>query len=321
MGLVDTIIGHNKEKQILLNALKKDRLATTYLFCGESGIGKRTFALEFAKVLNCEHPTAESDSCDHCSCCRKISSNNHPDLFVVAPESNVIRIEAIREVQEFLSLAPYEGRKKIVIIDDAHLMNQPASNAFLKTLEEPAANSLIILISNLPELLLETIRSRCFRLNFALLNEEETIQVLKRHLGIIEEEMLRALARLCMGRPGIFGGAEYEEIMGEFDNIAGALETKKVSDRVTDRTELEHWIERITIIFRDILLTMVHPHLKDALIVDSLQGFYNRISKKLDIDSIIKLYTRLTDLKRSLRFNINLSIARNYIESKLNEHY
>lgn len=321
MGLVDTIIGHTKEKHILLNALKKDRLATTYLFCGESGIGKRRFALEFAKVLNCEHPTTGSDSCDRCSSCRRISANNHPDLFVVTSESNVIRIEAIREVQEFLSLTPYEGRKKIVIIDDAHLMNQSASNAFLKTLEEPAAKSLIILISNLPELLLETIRSRCFRLNFSLLNEEEMIEVLKRHFEIKEVGTLRALARLCMGRPGILGGAEYEEILEEYESIAGALEKKAVSDRVKDRIELEYWIDRIIIILRDILLTRMYPQREDALIVSNLYGFYNRISKKFDIDSIIKIYTQLTDLKRSLRFNINLSIARNYIESRLNEQY
>jgi DNA polymerase-3 subunit delta' len=321
MGLTNTIIGHKKEKNILLNALKKDRLATTYLFCGESGIGKRTFALEFAKVINCEHPTSELDSCDRCDCCKKMSSNNHPDLFVVTSESNIIRIEAIREVQEFLSLAPYEGRRKIVIIDDAHLMNQPASNAFLKTLEEPAANSLIILISNLPELLLETIRSRCFRLNFSLLNEEETIQVLKRYLEIKEEGILRILAKLCMGRPGILGGTEYEEILEEFENIAGSLEKKSVSDRVKDRVELEYWIDRIIIILRDILLTKIYPHLEEALVVHHLYGFYNRISKKLDIDFIIKLYTQLIDLKRSLKFNINLSIARNYIESRLNEQY
>ncbi len=321
MGLLNTIIGHNKEKNILLNALKKDRLATTYLFCGESGTGKRTFALEFAKLLNCEYPTAESDSCDRCVSCKKISSNNHPDLFVVTPESNVIKIEAIREVQEFLSLAPYEGRKKIVIVDDAHLMNQSASNAFLKTLEEPAANSLIILISNLPELLLETIRSRCFRLNFSLLNEAETIQVLKRYLEIKEEGILRILARLCMGRPGILGGTEYEEILDEFESIADALEKKTVSDRVKDRIELEYWIDRIIIILRDILLTRMYPHMEEVLIVSNLYGFYSRISKKFDIDFIIKLYTQLIDLKRSLKFNINLSIARNYIESRLNEQY
>ena len=109
MSLLNTVIGHDREKYILLGSLKRGRVATTYLFTGESGIGKRLTALEFARAINCDNPVEEPrglDACDNCGSCRKFSAFVHPDLKIVEAESGVIKIDTIREVQEFLSFTP-----------------------------------------------------------------------------------------------------------------------------------------------------------------------------------------------------------------------
>ncbi len=322
MALLNRIAGHNRQKEIIINALRRGRIATTYLFCGESGIGKKTFAVEFARLLNCEAPLPGPDACDNCSSCRKISTNRHPDILLVSPEANIIKIEMIREVQEFLSMAPYEGKTKVVIIDEAHLMNQAASNAFLKTLEEPAPESLIILVSSLPEQLLETIRSRCFRLNFSPLNEDDTRDVIKTYLNVHGEASLETLLRLSMGRPGLVGSALSEGVLDEFDDFSRVLTHGSVPDRIKDRADMEHWIDRLLIILRDLVLVQTLPDTgKKVLFAANLEDFYSRVSKKFETDFIIKLYTQLNEIKRMLKFNINLAIARNVIESRLKEQY
>ena len=173
---------------ILLRTLSRNRVPSAYLFAGEAGIGKRYTALNFAKALNCLNPvtryalrvTSKSkiqdpelqtqnsepqtlnaelmDACDECASCKKIDAMTHPDLMAVAPEKGEIRVGEIRAVEVALSFKPFEGKRKVVIIDEADAMNQAAANAFLKTLEEPPDESLLILITAHPDMLPEPVR-------------------------------------------------------------------------------------------------------------------------------------------------------------------
>ncbi len=195
------IIGHDRPVAILRRALANDALAHAYLFCGESGIGKRMTALAFAAVLNCARPR-DGDACGSCPSCRKVASGNHPDVHVMTADGDEIKIDQVREAQATLALRPFEGRRKVLIVDGAEAMNEASSNAFLKTLEEPPGESLIILVTSMPQSLLATIRSRCQTLAFQPLPRSVLAPVLRERRGLGEEDawFLAALSRGSIGR-------------------------------------------------------------------------------------------------------------------------
>ena len=187
------ILGQEKPKQILKNALQNSSVAHAYLFYGQESIGKKKVAIELAKSLNCIS-SIEGNPCDQCSSCKKIEKRIHPDFFFLEPSKSspavreaIIKIEAIRELQKKLTYHPYEGKVKVGIIDDADLMNLQAANSFLKTLEEPPSATLLILISSHPFKLLPTIISRCQTIQFQPLNPENIKKILKKTLT---EEMI-----------------------------------------------------------------------------------------------------------------------------------
>ncbi|MFH1198999.1 MAG: AAA family ATPase [Candidatus Omnitrophota bacterium] len=158
------IKGQDSSLEILQGHMKNARLARGYLFLGPEGVGKVLTAKTLAKALNCKENNL--DSCDKCPSCLKIESNQHPDVHIVDSEDAEIKIEDIRNLQSQISLRPYEGRFKVFIIKNAHSLNQASGNAFLKTLEESPGESVIILLSDKPNLLLKTIISRCQAIKF-----------------------------------------------------------------------------------------------------------------------------------------------------------
>jgi DNA polymerase III subunit delta' len=165
---------------LLQRSLEQGRLAHAYLFSGEQLGNLEALAQTLAKTLNCQNPVRKAgvalDCCDHCLSCQKIESGNHADVFWVRPESKmrVIRMNQVtrrnesppRVLIEFVNLKPTEGEYKVAIIAAADRMNEQAANAFLKTLEEPPAKSILILLTTEPQRILETIVSRCARINF-----------------------------------------------------------------------------------------------------------------------------------------------------------
>lgn len=160
------IYGHSKQIGMLQKALASRRVGHAYIFCGISGIGKKTTALAFASALNCDKRANPPDACGSCPSCLKIMRGNHPDIHIVTSETQFIRIDAIRHIEQQMTFKPLEGKSRVFIIDDADRMNDQAANALLKTLEEPTLGNLIILVSARPRSLPLTILSRCQRVNF-----------------------------------------------------------------------------------------------------------------------------------------------------------
>jgi len=158
--------------QLLQRSLERGRLAHAYLFTGHQLDELETLAKTLAKTLNCQAPakakSAAIDCCDECLSCRKITQDNHTDVHWVRPESKsrVIVIDQMRDLMREINLKPTEAEYKVAVIVAADRLNVQAANAFLKTLEEPPPKSILILISTEPQRLLETILSRCLRLNF-----------------------------------------------------------------------------------------------------------------------------------------------------------
>ncbi len=151
----------------------RHRLAHAYLLVGPAGCGKTQTALGLAQLVNCDNETLKP--CGECAACRKIASGNHPDVHVIGnDEMDSIKIEDIRFLLSRIQLMAYEAKTKVFIIRNIELMTSEAANAFLKTLEEPASNTLMILTTSVLEANLETIRSRCHIVKF--FPKEETIQ-------------------------------------------------------------------------------------------------------------------------------------------------
>ncbi len=195
------IKGHGKPVTILKRALTNKMLAHAYLFSGEEGIGKKMTALALAAAVNCANRGPDG-GCGDCPSCRKVASGGHPDVHLLGPDGDEIKIDQIRHIQADLALKPFEGAKKTQIIDSAERMNQASANAFLKTLEEPPGDALIILVTSMPQSLLPTIRSRCQEIRFPPLPRHTLAQALVKQRGLSERDawFLAALARGSMGR-------------------------------------------------------------------------------------------------------------------------
>ncbi len=190
------IIGQEKQIAQLQSSLAQGRIPHAFLFHGLEGIGKKATALTFAKALNCA--TNLRDSCDLCTSCRKADHKNHLDIITLAPEGQFIKIQAVRELQERLKFKPWEGKRRVIIIDEAERMNEAAANALLKTLEEPPAANVIILVSARPSQLPATILSRCQQLRFNPLSEEKAVPYL-RQLFALDTDTARLLAAASGG--------------------------------------------------------------------------------------------------------------------------
>lgn len=201
------ILGHEREKGLLRRALEGGRLAHAYIFAGTSGIGKMRAALALSAVLNC--PNAKGgDSCGTCPDCEKVEKGAHENVVVVWPtdkdggrdDNGLIRVGQIRELQDTLKYRVERG-KKVAIVEAADKMMPEAANAFLKTLEEPPPDSLIVLMTSRPAYLLPTILSRCQRINMLPLSEETVRGYLVRERGVAAEEAALA-ARMSAGSLG-----------------------------------------------------------------------------------------------------------------------
>lgn len=179
------IIGHDRIKTVLSSAIERDRLHHGYLFSGPHGVGKFSFALALAATLNCDRraPGTFAPSCGECSSCKRTSSRQHPDLHFIAPtgtQIKTIKIEAIRELQRICISKPFEKGYRFVFIDDAHYMSEEAANALLKTLEEPPERTVLVVITDQPHRLLETILSRCQLMRFGSLKATEVSAALEK---------------------------------------------------------------------------------------------------------------------------------------------
>ncbi len=193
------VLGHRTPVETLQNALRRDRLAHAYLFHGMDGIGKRTLALTFAKTLNCLQ--GGFDACDACLSCIKTDHKNHPDIETVEAQGAFIRIDAVKNLQERMKFKPMEGRKRIIILLDADRLNNAAANALLKTLEEPSAANILILITTRPYSLPQTILSRCQQIRFHPLPQDIVASLLCERFSL-EESQARLLAAASGGSVG-----------------------------------------------------------------------------------------------------------------------
>jgi DNA polymerase-3 subunit delta' len=214
--------------QLLQRSLERGRLAHAYLFSGNDLDELEAVARTLAKTLNCQNPPKKTtaglplDSCDQCSSCRRIDSGNHPDVSWLRAESKsrIISIDQVRDLLQTVNLKPTEAEFKVGVLVAADRLKTEAANAFLKTLEEPPSKSILILLTTEPQRILETILSRCLRLNFA----GETIR-----LGESEQNFLGEFSEIA--------AKKNRGLLGRY-LLLGALSKKLAEQKETVEKEL-----------------------------------------------------------------------------------
>ena len=224
--MFDNIIGNDKIKQQLKQAVDLNKTSHSYLFLGTSGIGKKMIAKEFAKMILCE---AEEKYCNHCKSCTEFDSDNNPDFQMIVPDGASIKIDQIRQMQKKLLEAPITSKNKVYIIDEADLMTTEAQNCLLKTLEEPPDFVTIILIGSRENSFLSTIKSRCTIIKFQEIENEQIKRYLNDNYEIqdISDDMLE-----------IFGGSigkaealkDKTEIFSRIIEILHSIKTLELPD-------------------------------------------------------------------------------------------
>jgi len=197
----DGILGQDRAAGQLTSALARDRVGHAYLFAGPDGVGKTLLATAFAKALLCPVPDAPHDA--SCLVCRRVGDGQHPDLLLVAApdERRFIMIDQVRDLCRQVALRPVEAARRIAVLREADRMNEEAANALLKTLEEPPAQTVLILTTARPRNLLPTIRSRCIEVRCAPLSSDDILAILARQ-GKGAAPVERLAARTAQGSVG-----------------------------------------------------------------------------------------------------------------------
>ncbi|HEY1303413.1 MAG TPA: DNA polymerase III subunit delta' [Vicinamibacterales bacterium] len=216
------IVGHRRLVSLLSRACARETLPPSLLFAGPSGVGKRRVALAIAEAVNCLKPRAsaelERDACGECASCKRIARGVHLDVIVIEPgDSGSIKIEQVRDVIDRADYRPFEGKRRVVIIDEADALVAAAQNALLKTLEEPPSASIFVLVSSMPDALLPTVISRCPRLRFAPLSTAEVTTALIEGHGYGESDARATAADAdgSIGRALEANSADLAEARGE----------------------------------------------------------------------------------------------------------
>ena len=312
------ILGQARAVSHLRLAVSDGRLSQAYCFFGPRGVGKHATALALAQAVNClAGPVrapggAGADACGACAACRKVAAGLHPDVTEVRPEGKtVITIDQVREVTVRTALRAYEGKTKVFILDPAELMQEPAANAILKTLEEPAGASLFILVTAAPSALLPTILSRCQGVRFDPLGEGPLRDILLRHgrtpegaaaaAALAGGSAERALA-LDVEEARATRDRIVEEVWGGLGSLVSVLE--RADELARERARFEGALEILASFSRDLAVAKVGGG--DASLVHAdRRAEVARLAAGCSLGAILAIHEAQAEAQRALAKNAN----------------
>ena len=339
---LNSFLGNEHVVEILRRAIRQDRLPHAMIFAGPAGVGKCTLAVLLAQYLNCPSPKGES-GCGTCAVCRRIAAvietrykecltlekgfcgtcvncmarmQRHPDVRIIEPEKTTISIDQVRDMIAEIAYQPFEARYRVVILDPADQMRQEAHNRLLKTLEEPASRTIIILVTTNPYVLLETIRSRSRMLQFGgipqRLIEEYLIERERR-----SPEEARLAAIFSSGSLGValpFNTGEYKEVRARTLQFVSLLLTKGrfstasalAADAAKEKENFQLWLESAAAILQDVYYVQVAPDRIGQL--DLLEEL-KRLGQGAPREAVISAIEWLKELRTALFRNLNRQLA------------
>ena len=334
--MFEDIAGNQRVKEVLERMLESKRLPGALLFVGEDGIGKKLFALEIAKALNCR-ALKPSGPCGTCSPCVRISKLNyptssdaedwkpmiwtdHPDVGMVVAPKRVLLVSQMRQIEQEANFRPFEGKARVFLIDDADKLNAPSANALLKVLEEPPPTSHIVLITSRPAMLLETIRSRCQMIRFSPLTPEE----IETHLvqnKLSDKASARLQARVATGSIGraLSGDLEafidqrtamlsvLKALAGKADE-AQLLRSSEELNEAQYKDEFEERLDVLETLIRDAWMLALGAT-KEQLVNEDLFSELEKKSNQLDPERAGSWILQIEDTREQLIVNINRKIA------------
>lgn len=335
--MFSTLIGNDEVKESLSRLLVGGRIPGSLLFTGEEGIGKKLFALELAKALNCRNRSGVQ-ACDECSSCRRIANSTfppfssaddnkermiwseHADVAMVRPYKQIIRVKPIRELEREANFRPFEGAARVFIVEDAEYMNDQAANALLKTLEEPPATSHLILTTTNPMALLATIRSRCQIIRFAPIPAYEIEQFLIQRNNVAAEDAT-LLARTSRGSLGRALAADIDDYRDRRESMLTVLKSLTLTgDRAQllrssealaaakDRSDYEQSLDVLEALIRDAWSLALGRPADSTINIDRLKDL-ERIASELRSEKAAAWLTAIEELRGCLEVNLNRKIA------------
>lgn len=319
-----TTVGQSNAVDYIKSSIQAGNLAHAYLFIGPQHVGKTTLAFDMARALNCE---GDDKPCNTCPSCQKITNGNHVDVITVNLNSSTgnneskqrtkISIENIREIEWYANLSPYEGKYKIFIIEGAENLSGEAANSFLKTLEEPPATVIFLLLTSNESQLLPTVISRCQRLELKPLAIDEVERILIDTRGV-EPQRAKLLARISKGCLGWALTASIDEnyvqnweqrLTEQFELIDKGWDNRFsfVTRIITDRSIAEEVINVWLSWWHDLLLTKCSCQ---DMITNS--GYSVQLEKwvpQLSVESIIGFIENLRKSLTQISQNANLRLV------------
>ena len=311
----ENIIGHEQNIEHLENAIENGQVSHAYIFNGEDGIGKMTTAKAFVKALLCE----SKNSCGTCQSCIQIDSGNHPDVIYVTHEKAGITVDDIRDqVNQSVFVKPYSSDYKVYIIDEADKMNAAAQNALLKTIEEPPAYAVIILLSNNKESFLETIVSRCVVLNFGPLKESQVREYLHSHYDNMNGRVDLAVS-YSMGNIGkakkVIESDDFNEQKDFCLNLMANLEKWDIHEILLSLKQMASYkdyiydlLDIMTIYYRDILILKVTGLPNKTVFKEKFSVMKNQ-SIYLSFEGIDTIIKEIEKAKIRLKANVNFDVT------------
>jgi DNA polymerase-3 subunit delta' len=315
----DDVLGNIRTKKILKKSLQRDRVPNSLLFFGPEGVGKRDTALVLAKAMNCLKD--KDDACEICASCRAIEKGNFPDVMVISPEKNILKIEQMRAMKQTAYLKPMVGRKRVFIIDQAEKMNEEAANSVLKILEEPPVFTHIILVTHNPYIILPTIKSRCQDLSFSSISKQDIKKVLVEKGQ--DEEKAQIISLLVRGNLKQAMNLDWEEVRSFREKawqlfdvvVSGKGASSFVNDyafrrRESIETEFVPLLEILSSFVRDLLL--IKSSGKKSLLMnpdyeEALGNAETRLTLGQALEFLVKIDNALYALERNV--NVNLLVS------------
>jgi DNA polymerase-3 subunit delta' len=331
------LIGNDEVKETLRRLLSSGRLPGSLLFTGESGVGKKLFALELAKALNCRNPQGV-EACDECSSCKRISRSTfppfgdddedkerliwseHADLAMARPYKQIIRIKPIRELEREANYRPFEGAARVFIVEDADFLNDSAANSLLKTLEEPEPTTHLILTTTNPTALPATIRSRCQTIQFAPIAASEIEDFLIKKKGVSQKDA-QLLARTSRGSLGRACEADVDTYRDRREAMLHILKTLTVTgDRAEllrsaeglagakDRDEYEQLLDVFEALIRDAWALALGRPAETIINTDILRDL-QQVADEMRSSQAAAWLPQIEELRGTLEVNINKKVA------------